>query len=145
MTEDKAWKLKEPLHDKGIPFYQLSHYYSVAERAGRTNKSEKFRDDCFTVGLLHDVVEDGYFSFEEIKEAANLNEEQLCALAAITRDQHEQYFKYIERVSKCEIARKVKLADLADNIFRCALNFPASISLLERYVKAYRILSKRKK
>ncbi|MBO5681805.1 MAG: hypothetical protein J6T08_08855 [Lentisphaeria bacterium] len=101
----------------------------------------KFGDDrtCL-VALLHDVVEDGYATFEELQNRFKLDTEQMAALDAITRRQGERYFDYIKRCKQNELAKTVKLADLRYNIKRCVHDLPNRWGLLRRYDKAYDIL-----
>lgn len=102
----------------------------------------KLKDDQKTciVALLHDMVEDGYSTFEELRKRFFLNDEQMAALDAITRRQGEKYFDYIQRVKQNEMAKTVKLADLQHNITRCANDLPNRWGLIRRYAKAYGIL-----
>lgn len=97
-------------------------------------------DRICLVALLHDVVEDKYATFEELKERFNLDKEQMQALEAITRRDGEKYFDYIARVQLNDMATKIKLVDLQLNIIRCAESLPNRWSLFERYYKAYKIL-----
>lgn len=102
---------------------------------------DKWRDNrCRCIAYLHDIVEDGYATFEELQERFNLDGEQMVALDAITRRKDEKYFDYIGRVKQNEMAKTVKLADLQDNIRRCVDVLPSSFGLLRRYAKAYGIL-----
>lgn len=96
---------------------------------------------AITVALLHDVLED-----TEVTSAGLMNEglgdgHVLKALHAITRSTDETYFEYIKRVSRNEIARVVKIADLTDNLngFRVFGSY-ADHSLVKRYRKAMSIL-----
>lgn len=105
------------------------------------NVEDKWRDNrCRCVAYLHDIVEDGYASFEELQQRFDLDNEQMAALDAITRRQGERYFDYIQRAKQNEMAKTVKLADLQDNIRRCAEDLPNRWGLLRRYAKAYGIL-----
>lgn len=92
------------------------------------------------VALLHDVVEDGYATIDELRKSLNLDDEQVAALDAITRRQGERYFDYIKRCKQNEMAKTIKLADLQDNINRCLKDLPNRYSLIGRYAKAYGIL-----
>ena len=115
---------------------EVTHAWRVAE-----NTKEHSSDDCiYVVALLHDVVEDGYASFEQLQKLYGLNAEQMSALDAITRRQGETYFDYIARCKQNEMAKIVKLADLQHNITRCANDLPNRWGLLRRYAKAYGIL-----
>ena len=67
------------------------------------------------VALLHDVVEDTETSMEELR-AAGYPEDLLAALDCVTRRDTETYEEFIDRIAPNELARRVKLADLADNM-----------------------------
>lgn len=105
------------------------------------NTEYKWRDNrCRCVAYLHDMIEDGYAGFEELQQRFDLDNDQMAALDAITRRQGERYFDYIDRVKQNEMAKTVKLADLQDNIRRCAEDLPNRWGLIRRYGKAYGIL-----
>jgi (p)ppGpp synthase/HD superfamily hydrolase len=73
-------------------------------------------DDERIVAVLHDVVEDTHISLATLRELG-LPDGLLAAVDAITRVVGEPYMPdYIERIAGNPIARKVKLADLADNL-----------------------------
>ena len=117
-------------------FMSLDEYEHSCTVAGICNDDER----ACMVALLHDVVEGGYATFEELQQRFSLDDEQMKALDAITRRQGEKYFDYIDRVKQNEMAKTVKLADLQDNIRRCAWDLPNRWGLLRRYGKAYGIL-----
>ena len=99
-------------------------------------------DHTAVVGALHDVVEDGAATFEELQKKFNLDEHQITALRLLTRNNDKSYAEYIDSLKGNKIAVEVKMADLKDNIRRCAEDLPKRFSLLKRYVKAYEELSK---
>ena len=68
-----------------------------------------------TVALLHDVVEDTPWTLERLR-ALGYPEGVLAALDALTRREGETYEAFIERVLPHPLARRVKLADLEDNM-----------------------------
>ena len=78
-------------------------------------------------GFMHDAVEDGWWPRWAMWRS----------LDAITRRDHERYFDYIKRVSENEIATRVKLVDLHDNLTR---NGGPSTSLRKRYERAVSML-----
>jgi (p)ppGpp synthase/HD superfamily hydrolase len=121
---------------------QLAEILPLDEFLHACNVAGKLKDDQKTciVALLHDMVEDGYATFEELQQRFVLNDEQMAALDAITRRHGEKYFDYIQRVKQNEMAKTVKLADLQDNINRCAKDLPNRWGLIRRYAKAYGIL-----
>ena len=143
---------KEPWEDKGRmnkQFIDVLKYIdstlSGDERKHASNVAAgvagKMRDNrCHLIAFLHDIVEDGYATFEELQQRFDLDNEQMAALDAVTRRQGERYFDYIQRVKQNEMAKSIKLADLQDNIRRCAEDLPNRWGLIRRYGKAYGIL-----
>jgi (p)ppGpp synthase/HD superfamily hydrolase len=67
------------------------------------------------VALLHDVVEDTPYTLERLRELG-YGEEVLGALERLTKAEGEDYAAFIERVRPHPLARRVKLADLEDNM-----------------------------
>lgn len=66
------------------------------------------------IGWLHDVVEDTKFSFEDL--SVFFPDEIVKAVVALTKLESETNDQYYERVLKNERARRVKIADLNDNL-----------------------------
>lgn len=87
------------------------------------------------VGVLHDVVEDTNITFDDLVNYG-FTKDIICALKYLTRDKKLKYFDYIEKIKENDLARRVKLADLKDN-----MRDGCPISLLTRYEKAYIILN----
>ena len=114
----------------------VKHVSRVAMNVVCGYGSDRYR----SIALLHDIVEDGYATLEELQQRFSLDAEQIEALEAITRRQGEKYFDYIQRVKQNEMAKTVKLADLQDNINRCAEDLTNRWELIMRYAKAYGIL-----
>lgn len=67
------------------------------------------------VAFLHDVVEDTDTCISDIEKEFD-SQFIAPAVQAITRNKNEDYFDYIRRVKRNEIARQVKVADLIDNM-----------------------------
>ncbi|MBU8894411.1 GTP pyrophosphokinase [Corallococcus sp. H22C18031201] len=68
-----------------------------------------------TVAVLHDVVEDTPYTPEKLRQLG-YGEEVLSALDCLTRRKGETYEAFIERLRPHPLARRVKLADLEDNM-----------------------------
>ena len=66
------------------------------------------------VAVLHDVVEDSAWTFRDLS-AVGFSRDAVDALRALTRKDGETYDDFIARAAANPIARRVKLADLADN------------------------------
>lgn len=86
------------------------------------------------IAYLHDVVEDGKVSVDDIHD--RFGENVGHGVDAMTRRPDENYFDYISRVRKHPEARRVKIADLTHNLS----NEPPE-SLKRRYEKALEMLS----
>lgn len=85
------------------------------------------------VAVLHDVVEDSdVFSMGDI--SALFGEKVSEAVLALTRCDGENYSEFIKRCAKNDIARRVKIADIKDNLR------PGAPHLVERYQRALTVL-----
>ena len=113
--------------------------------SGRVACSFLSSNKLYTLAWVHDLVEDGFGTLDQISRKFDLSEAQKNALDALTRRKGERYFRYIHRVKQNSLAVAVKLRDLEDNIYRCSLDVASRWSLLERYAKAYGILIGEKK
>ncbi len=92
--------------------------------------------------ILHDVVEDTDWTIEKLREQG-FSEEVLAAVECVTNREGESYEKFIERAGKNPIARRVKIADLEDNmnIQRIGEITPKDLERLEKYHRSWRILT----
>lgn len=72
-------------------------------------------DEEKVVAILHDVVEYSEWTLDGLREEG-FSDEIITAVDCITRRDNEPYMNYIERLRSNRIARKVKLADLEDNM-----------------------------
>ena len=104
---------KDQLDKGGMPY--VFHPYRVAEQMHTENE--------VTVALLHDVVEDSNITIEDLR-VKKFPLEVIFAVGVLTREQGTPYFEYIAKVRKNELARKVKIADLQDNMDLSRLNAP---------------------
>ena len=104
---DLAIKMHEGQVDKlGKPY--IDHLFRVGFRGKSVSEMK--------VGILHDIIEDTDMTLSELKRTGLLSNEELDAIDHLTRKEGETYFDYINRVSKNELATKVKLNDLRDNL-----------------------------
>lgn len=67
------------------------------------------------VAILHDVIEDTSVTVEDLK-AKRFAEDILTALSLLTKKRGQDYERYIAAISRNALARKVKIADLEDNM-----------------------------
>jgi len=95
-----------------------------------------------TVAVLHDVVEDTTVTIEELRREG-FSGDVLSAVEHLTNRAGESYEEFIERAKSHPVARRVKLADLEDNmnLLRIRNLGPKDLERLERYHRAWRRLS----
>lgn len=122
--------------DKGGHPY-TRHLYRIASKF-------EGQDDLWVVALLHDILEDTDYSLEDLK--ANYCQEIVDAIVALTRMEGESYMDFIRRISLNEMAVKVKLADLKDNmdVTRLKSLERDDFKRIEKYHKAWRFLNEAK-
>jgi (p)ppGpp synthase/HD superfamily hydrolase len=91
------------------------------------------------VGVLHDVIEDSDLSFDDLRQMG-YSDEILVALDGVTRREDESYDEFVARSRAHPVSRRVKLADLEDNMDLRRL--PAALTeqdmaRLQRYRRAW--------
>ncbi len=125
-----ATKAHEGATDKyGSPY--INHVTRVMNM--RQNDNERI------VGVLHDVIEDTHWTFEDL-EKEGFSKEIIDALKCITKTSDvEDYEEFINRVKINPLAIKVKLNDLRDNmdIRRMPEVLESDLKRLNKYLKAY--------
>ena len=67
------------------------------------------------VAILHDVIEKTEWTLEKLREQG-FNDTVLKAVNLLTRQDEQPYMEYIEKLRGNRIARKVKIADIEDNM-----------------------------
>jgi len=95
------------------------------------------------VGVLHDLVEDTPWTFEQLA-AEGFSSEIIDALTCVTKiSEEEDYEEFTLRASRNPLALKVKINDLTDNmdIRRIPVLTEKDLTRLMKYHKAYRFLS----
>ena len=95
------------------------------------------------VAVLHDVTEDSRYTLEYLRKKG-FSKKVIAALECLTKDDGEPYESYIDRVKLNPLAKKVKLADLEDNlnITRLSQINEEDIERLRKYHLAWVKLSK---
>ena len=95
------------------------------------------------VAVLHDVVEDSDWTFKALLEE-RFSIEVIEALKSVTKNSdNEDYDSFIRRAMENPIGRKVKIADLRDNldVTRIAELGEKDLQRINKYKKALKILT----
>ena len=98
------------------------------------------------VGVLHDVVEDSNWTFEQLSNEG-FSDEIIATLRCVTKlSEDEPYDEFIERVKKNDLAIAVKINDLSDNmdIRRLKELTEKDFLRLQKYHRAYTHLTANK-
>lgn len=92
--------------------------------------------------VLHDVVEDTEWTLEGLRERG-FPEEVVEAVDHLTRREGESYEAFTARAASHPVARRVKIADLEDNmdVRRIAAVAADDVERLTRYHRAWRSLT----
>jgi hypothetical protein len=93
------------------------------------------------VGVLHDVVEDSATTLDDLRHMG-YTEAIVKAVDHLSRREDETYEQFVKRAAANPLARRVKLADLEDNmdIRRYPTLDDKILESLKRYHQAWRRL-----
>lgn len=125
---------KDQVDKAGLPY--VLHPFHLAE--------QMYNENTTVVALLHDVVEDSRYTFEDL-EKMGFSCRVIEALKLLTHDKTVSYMDYIERLKDNTIARVVKIADLHHNsdLSRLDVVDEAALKRVEKYKKAIAVLKQR--
>ena len=100
----------------------LEAYTGLKDKAGKTYILHPLRvmnrmqsDEEMAVALLHDVLEDSKLTERDLLDKG-IPAYIVDAVRCLTKAPGENYDDFIIRVSKSQLAMKVKIADIEDNI-----------------------------
>ena len=100
------------------------------------------------VAVLHDVIEDSKpphrWEVDDLRREG-FSEEVLTALDGVTRRTDESYEEFVRRSAGNPVSRRVKIADLEDNmdVRRIHELTEKDVDRLQRYMNAWRFLTGR--
>lgn len=135
---EKAMQIAIKVHrgqlDKGGNDY-INHPIRVSENCSL--------DEEKVVALLHDTIEDGDITADYLL-MQGFPHDIVDAVLSVSRKRGEDYFDFIQRCKANPIGRRVKIADLKDNMDITRLNelTEKDIERLKKYHKAYKMLTK---
>ena len=114
-------------------------YFGHAERVANGPYTVLYMD--MFVGYLHDVLEDSHITAADLLDLG-FHESIVDTVKIMTRSDGESYFDYIARIKKSDVATRVKLNDLTDNLDEGRWpDMPDSMKA--RYLKAKSILEEK--
>lgn len=118
--------------DKGGKAY-ITHPLRMMMRL-RTSDEERM-----AICVLHDVVEDGKVTYDELV-AAGMTPRIITGVRALTRVPGESYEQFIERLAGNEDALLIKREDLRDNsdITRLKGLTPKDFARMQKYMVAFK-------
>lgn len=151
LTLEKLWyehlKTRLSPHARAALLARIAHF-GQTDKAGEDyichplRVSSALSGDEAVVALLHDVVEDTPLTLDLLRREG-FSEEVVAGVNAMTRRQGETYEAFVRRAGRNQIARTVKMADLADNmnLLRLPQLTDKDLQRVGKYHKAYRYLS----
>lgn len=94
--------------------------------------------------LLHDVVEDSYYTLNDLHDQG-IPLEALEVIQLLTKRESDDYKAFIQRLSDNPIARKIKLLDIRDNMNVSRLTTITEVDRfrLQKYIDATRYLEEK--
>src|SRR5687767_14233042 len=100
----------------------LRAYAGKTDKAGREyihhalRVMAKMKTDLeMSVALLHDVLEDSAITAEQLL-AEGIPAEVVEAVICLSKNENEDYQDFVARAKKNQLAAKIKVADIEDNI-----------------------------
>ena len=144
ITKDLTFKGANPMNlEKAILIATTAHQ-GQTDKAGapyifhplRIMLSCKTEDEQICA-VLHDVIEDTAVTLEDLR-TAGFKEEIIDALSALTKHKNETYDDFINRVIQNQLACRVKLADISDNMNLSRIPNPSQedYQRVEKYSRA---------
>ena len=91
----------------GITPYFL-HPYRVSRRLDGDEEAQ-------VVALLHDAIEDTVETEDSLRDKG-IPDHLINSIKTLTKGEGQDYYDYLERVKEDPIAKKVKMADMLDNL-----------------------------
>jgi len=95
-----------------------------------------------SVALLHDVIEDSDISAEQLL-AEGIPAEVVEAVQCLSKNENEDYQDFVGRTKKNELAAKIKIADIEENID--ILRLPSlddyDLTRVQKYHSAWQFLN----
>ncbi len=126
----------------------VSAHKGQVDKAGRPYVLHPLRimfalktDEEKIVGVLHDVVEDSNWTFDDLQDEG-FSVVVIEALKSVTKIEGEEYSAFVRRAYDNPIGKRVKMADITDNmdLKRLAELNEKDFERLKKYRKALTVL-----
>ena len=123
----------------------LMAYSGKTDKAGKTYVLHPLRlmlqmetEEEMAVALLHDVIEDSEVTAEDLLRNG-IPSTVVKAVQCLTKQDEEDYEAFIDRILENKLAKKIKKADIEDNIniLRLTTVTDKDFERLEKYHKAW--------
>lgn len=148
--EDLEWYKSKGCYYEGVYLLVRKLHYGQKDKTGQPYYHHPWRVAQYfpidshehLVALLHDTVEDTEITIDDLRYLG-LPEIVLEAVDAITHIPHEPLREYYARIKCNQLATKVKLADIKDNLRKDRIQkLPrkTQVRLKRKYRKAKKIL-----
>ena len=136
---EKAIEIAVKAHEGQKDKYDAPYIMHVLRvmNAGKTNEEK-------IVGVLHDLIEDTKWTAEDLKREG-FTEDIVKAIECLSRNKEEEsYEEFIERIALNQLAIRVKLNDLTDNmdLRRIPKLEEKDLERFNRYIAAYHRLNR---
>lgn len=138
MNLDRAIQIAVEAHKNQKDKYGAP-YLGHVSRVMNTGKT----DDERIVGVLHDLIEDTPWTFDDLKKEG-FSSHVIEAIRCLTKkSEDENYESFVDRIKINPLAIRVKLNDLTDNmdIRRLPMVTEKDVPRLNKYLKAYHLLA----
>lgn len=98
-------------------------------------------EDEMIVAVMHDVIEDSDFTLYELKDFG-FSDDIVAAIECLTKRSNESYEDFVSRVIQNDLARKIKIEDIKDNLDLTRLDKLTDKDLVrvEKYHQALKVL-----
>jgi len=136
------------LIEKSLAIALRAHVGAI-DKAGRAYILHPLRlmakmttDTEMSVALLHDVIEDSDITADELL-AEGIPNDVVTAVLCLTKQAGENYQDFVLRAKQNPIARKVKIADIEDNlnVLRITNLTEKDLARIAKYHAAWQLLN----
>ncbi len=103
----------------------------------------KFQTEAeMIVAVMHDVLEDSDLTHDDLKKIG-FSDAAIEAIDCLSKRDNENYESFILRVSENNLARKIKIEDIIDNLNLTRLKkiTDKDLQRIEKYHRALRVLT----